>query len=407
MNKDLVNILKIGITNSIQSFIPVVIWALLAVVFNDSRFSNGFIITYPYQFIAAILFHIIFKAQLKREVKYKLDNHDNAYSGIKILFCIYMVVYVLSVAFKDNILSALNIDTSNGDIFTFGIFQMFCDWVLFAIAMTEQYDNKNIKAFNTIIFWYISKIICILVLGANKVKSNNVFIFVCTYMLLILVFFITTKCKQKRVIFSLVDGVKYALYDIPSDIGLFAVYILGISFMADNSIAVLSAYNLMAMCTDTQWDILDSAIDTVGTLRVKTGEFLKSRKSLFINSVLYSIVLFISSMILIGVCYLIPSFHNSINFKMVFIMFVIECWGLPLYGIRYMMQSWLVIEHPNGYSFIITIITYVARFTTMLLISSDYRVCLGIVSSCIIGNFCHMFIYFRYIKKDNKIYLNK
>lgn len=401
MSDDLKSLLKVGFTNSIQSFVPVLVWTLLGMMFHDGEYANGFIITYPYQFVSSLLYHIIFKAQLKSEVKDKVDSHDSAYTGIKLLFCIYSIVFGISIIFRYSIFNILSIDSVNESIFVFGLAQMFMDWILYAVVTTEQYDNKNFDAFILVLFWYVSKLVLIIVLGAGNANVNNALMFINAYMLVLIVVITTKYCKQQKFEFSILDGIKYSLYDIPSDFGMIIIYVFGISTMSSNSTIVLSAYNMMSMCTDTQWDILGSAIDTIGTLKVKTDEFIQKRKRLFISAIEYSVLLFGTSLLLIAFCSIIPTYRDSVNFGMVWIMFLLECSGFPLYGLRYMMSSWVAVEHPNGYSFIITAITYVVRFITMAMIKSDYRVCLGVVSSCIIGNLCHIFIYRCYMSKTS------
>lgn len=397
---DVKSLLKIGITNSVQSITPILVWILLGMLFKDSSYSNGFIITYPYQFLSSLLFNIVFKAQLKSEVKNKRDNHNGAYTGLKILYLIFSVIFALSTIFVKDIFGVLHIGLENKNIFLFGISQMFMDWIIYGITTAMQYDNKNMNAFSLVVFWYVSKVFCIIVLGANTNKPVNTLIFTSLYMFIIMVFLIVKLCKQETVIFSLIDGIKYSLYDIPSDIGMVVVYVFSIGSMSITSTVVLSAYNLMSMCTDNQWDILLSATDTVGTLKVKTGEFRESSKRLFCSAAIYSAILFLICIISIGVCYLIPTYRNSIDFGMVRVMFLLECFGFPLYGVRYMMSSWVAIEHPNGYTFLVSTITYTIRFITVYLVKSIYNVSIGVVVACLISNTFHIFIYYMYSKHD-------
>lgn len=402
MNEDLKRLYKVGITDSIQSFVPVLLWTLLGIMFRDSKYSSGYIITYPYQYLSSLLFHIIFKAQLKSEVKRKEDNHDNAYTGIKLLFYAYVILFMISVLFRYEILGLLNIDKSNDIIFIFGIAQMFMDWVLYAIIIVEQYDNRNITAFRLVIFWFVSKIVLIIILGANHANTYSALMFTNVYMLIVLYVIICKWCKQKKFVFSIINGLKFSLYNIPSDLGMIIIYTFGISAMSASSEVVLSAYNMMAMCTDTQWDILISANDTIGTIKVKTSEFIKSTKRLYCNSIIYSLTLLLSSTVMLTICHMIPMYRNSINFNMVWLMFIIECIGFPIYSMRYTMSAWVAIEHPNGYTFIITMFTYVVRFMTVFLVKNDYRVSIGVVASAIVGNLCHISLYFYYRNKTSK-----
>ncbi len=68
-----------------------------------------------------------------------------------------------------------------------------------------------------------------------------------------------------------------------------------------------------------------------------------------------------------------------------------------------MASSWVAIEHPNGYSFIITMLTYAVRFTTVYLVKSTYNVSIGVIVSCLVGNICHLSLYYMYTRKDKYI----
>ena len=402
MRKSLSDMLKIGIVNSIQSFVPVLVWVIMGVVFNDSRYATGYIIVYPYQFVSSLLYHLLFKSQLKREVKYKAEDHDNANTGLLILYTCYSIVFIVSVLFAKQILLLMNLDPINTDIFNFGLIQMILDWIFYGIVTTKQYDDNNEEALKMTLTWYISKLVLI-VLCSRIADHNRALALVSVLMCVLLVIYLLKQCSVKHYIFSFKDGIKYSLYDIPSDVAMIFIYVFGISIMAEKSIVVLAAYNIMSMCTDTQWDIIHSAVDTVGTLKVKSGEFIQNTKKLFMASIAYAEIMFVSSLFLIGLCYCIPTYHESINFNMVLIMFIIECAGFPMYTVKYMMNSWTALEHPNVSAIIVTAITYISRFLVTCFVTSIYSVSFGTLTSCILGNTAHILIYLYFRRKDEKV----
>lgn len=44
-------LLKYSITDGLQSFMPILLWALLPLFYKDSIWVEGLIVTYPYQFV--------------------------------------------------------------------------------------------------------------------------------------------------------------------------------------------------------------------------------------------------------------------------------------------------------------------------------------------------------------------
>ncbi len=329
MSNDLKSLIRLGAINSIQSLSPILVWTLLGLSLGDVRYSDGFIMTYIYQFIGELIYAVVFKGQLKSETKNNRNNHEASHTGIRLLLIIYTVVFVIQYLFRREILSVMSIKYENEGLFLFGTAQVFMDWILYAIATLYQYDLKNIKSLRIILIWYVSKFACIITLS-RLFCPDLVMILISIIMYVLLCVLIIRECFKTRVSFSIVDGIKYSLYEIPQSIGMTIIYAFGISSMAYRSAAVLSAYNMMSMCTDIEWDIMHSSIDTIGTLKVKGKEFVNNKKSLFRDSAIYAIILILVSALTISVFEHIPSYKYSVDFNIVWTMFLLECLGFPV-----------------------------------------------------------------------------
>lgn len=90
-------LLKYFVTDSIQSFIPVLMWALLPLIFRNTIWAEGYITTYPYQFLYELLYHLIFKSQLKHEKCKHEENNNYALTGIILLSIASILIYVASI----------------------------------------------------------------------------------------------------------------------------------------------------------------------------------------------------------------------------------------------------------------------------------------------------------------------
>ena len=78
--------------------------------------------------------------------------------------------------------------------------------------------------------------------------------------------------KIKHFRLNVFKGIKYQISSMPSNIGMLIIYLFGLTDI-NGTIGFLASYNIMAMCTDTQWDILYSAIDTKTSLEVCNGNY--------------------------------------------------------------------------------------------------------------------------------------
>lgn len=67
-------LLKYSITDGLQSFMPILLWALLPLFYKDSIWVEGLIVTYPYQFVGMVLYNVLFLSQIKYEEAEHLNN---------------------------------------------------------------------------------------------------------------------------------------------------------------------------------------------------------------------------------------------------------------------------------------------------------------------------------------------
>lgn len=398
-------LLKVGFTDAIQSFCPILLWIEMAVLFNNSIYSEGFMITYPLQFVSMLLYVVIVKGQLKREVRDKDTRHDRACSGLIVLFIVYLVLFAGSYIYKSDILHFFGFELNYSEIFLFGTGHMFLDWILYGVVNIKQYSSDNASAFKIACSWYVGKLVVCFV--AWFVFRNFFSVFLVSLISYTIIAFLLTLniciCSKMKFKFSIVDGFKFSTFSIPQSLCMFIIYVYGVNFMQTQTTVMLAAYNMMSMCTDVQWDILSSAPDTIGSLECGKGTFLENRKKLFINSVLYSLLLFMSSLVLLVILSFVPVYRESVDFHAAFICFILECFMFPIYAIKYMMYSYLQIMHPSMIGFGIIIISHIFRFSTMIISNSDYKVALGVVSSALVGNTLSILYYLYCRHNENKV----
>lgn len=383
---------KLGFTNGIQSLFPVILWAVLPLLFNDTIYAEGYIVSYPYQYIGMIMYESLVKSQLKYEKKNHISGNRYAVTGLTILYLFSIVVFGGSVALWDSISSVLNLEDEYFRLFCFSVWNLQIDWVLMGVCTLYQYRDNNKSAFLLAMVWHSSKIILLTALG--YFIGSYIAMFVVGVLFGIILLILIIRFGVGKYVFN-ISSIKYGVDGLSSSFGMFVTYVFGIRNMA--SAGVLAAYNIMSMCTDTQWDILDSAIDTDTTLSIVDNGY---NKKLFINHLIFSIVLFLSGVATIFIINCFPIYRDSIDFNYVWIVFLLECSWFPVYSVSYTMSSWIVLMHPNMGLAYINIIKYVVRASVTIYCISDYGVTIAMICAAVIGNLSKIVMYFYYKRKD-------
>lgn len=181
---------------------------------------------------------------------------------------------------------------------------------------------------------------------------------------------------------------------------MLVIYLFGLTDI-NGTVYFLASYNIMVMCTDTQWDILYSAIDTKTSLEICNGNYKKKNKQMLKQAIAYSILLIISSIIMIIIMRLTKSF----NIKTTFILFIIQCIIFPLYAIRYTYESWLRLEYSGIWITIITTAVYVVRITLLFSLQTNYALSISVFIAAVL-DVISMIILYNTVRKKYKI-LNK
>lgn len=397
---------KIGLTDSICSFMPIFMWFLLGILY-DSRYSNIFTLTYAFQFIHSFLCSSIVGGSIKYEKKNKIKGHNSVYSGIFIGFWLFLII-VIGISL--NIKSILNYYTLDFSVYKFvyiyGIINLVFDFLSVSLKMVLQYDGYTISAFKVVTLYYSLKVLYIFPL---RLIVSDINLFMLIHILLISVTIVILYIRylkndvKFKFDFRLYESLKYSLSSIPSSLGMLIVYSLGIGKVTTQSDVYLASYNAVAMSTDVQWDILSSGIDTNTSIEVCEDNYESSKRKLFTNSVLYSLVLLVTSVMMMLIMYFTV---KDLNLGQMFIIFMLECIWFPLYAIKYVMVSWLSLESPCKEIFIFSTLNYILRTSISLVLSSKYALSIGVSCSAIFGNTIFIILYLVKRRKDRNYIQN-
>lgn len=291
-------IIKIGFTNVMPSIVPILIWTVLSVLYKNNEMSKGFSITYPYQFLFMFLYAISVQGQIKSEAK----NHelgDKANSGILVFYMASTVVIMLTFIFRKQVLSYYKFDHRDyTEILMYGVIMLVCDYSVYCLTLIKQYREQHKKAFITNVKWYGSRVLVVLIVRCFTSNYKTALIAVICTQIGILAMFVCRNIRFKKFGISIIEGLKYSMSYLPADVLMCFTYVFGYRNVTNIGGEYFTAYNIEALCTDTQWDILDSGIDTAVTTEVcDNGN--KNNKHLRLCCVLYSLILFGTSAIML------------------------------------------------------------------------------------------------------------
>ena len=373
-------LLKIGLGMSLGSITPILIWILLGLM-HGKEMTNGMAYTYPYQFVFMLLASMLCKAQCKYATKEKCDIANYGRTGALMFLSISLIIAIVSL---------INIDVVGGyfgaasDIgkyaFAYGLLSMCIDWTAYYFADVYYYEEQDDKANKMMIEWYGTKVIYVLMTVIPYFNYERAVVFIV----------VTSTCQLLKIIvynrpdklmFNLKASVKYSLEDLAYNPFMALIYIFGIHDMNIQSAAILSAYNMVINCTDTQWDIV-GAVDTDVTNEYCNGTYDKNICKIYKNVIGYSSILLISSILMLAVCHFL---YPEVDMKYAIIQFVIEMVIFVPNAVSNVWTAWYAVAYPTPWIFIITLIKYVIRFSVQFIIASVYAVPLGVLIACSAG----------------------
>lgn len=288
-------LLKYSVTDGLQSLMPILLWVLLPLFYKDSLWADGFIVTYPYQFVGMIFYDILFLSQVKYEEAEHMNIRHHSRTGIFVYGVFWILSYGISVLNWGFIRNVFGLTETYRDIFQFGLASLGTSYMLLAVITLWQYEGKNRQGMILCFFWWILEICACAVISV----FNTNLMYVMLLMFLVLIFILTYELNGMCFRFHLF-GVKYTVTNLSEQIGMAVVYIFGLNKMGTSDICFLSAYNMMSMCTDVEWDVINSATDKYVTIEAASGKW--NEKKMLSQGFIFGTVLSFVSICSVSVC---------------------------------------------------------------------------------------------------------
>lgn len=263
-------LLRISFNSAIFSLIPVLSWFMLGLLV-DKNLINVFTLTYPLQFIWALMKSIFATgANLNKEK----DKNDNAVlSGMTIGMIVGFIVFGIFAINVRKYIEFMNMDYEVYKEFAlYSICQLYIHLV-FSFVLEKLYFEDKEKLANKYCMQLNLLNFIILILSAIILKNKLQIVFVTLIAILIYTAYVTIK-QYKRFKFeiSIINCLKYESVEICNNILFFLIFLFGLSNALQFGEKYILALNFVALITDTQWDSFES-IKTVAKIDISKEKF--------------------------------------------------------------------------------------------------------------------------------------
>ena len=263
-------LLRIAFNSAIFSFIPIFSWFCLGLLV-DKNLANVFALTYPLQFIWALLKSIFGTgANISKEK----DKDENAVlSGMTVGTIVGFIVFGLFAINIKSYIKFMNLDYGIYKEFAlYSIIQLYIQLIFSFVLEKLYFEGKEKKANKYCIQLNLLNFI-VLILSAMLIKDKVSIIIITLASILIYTLAVTIKQYRKfKLEIHIVKYIKYESVEIANNILFFLIFFFGLSNALEFGEKYTIALNFVALITDTQWDSFE-AISTVAKIDISKGKF--------------------------------------------------------------------------------------------------------------------------------------
>ena len=329
-------LLRVSLDAAIFSFIPIISWFLLGILV-DENLINVFSLTYPIQFIYALMKSIFgVGANISKE---KDKDKNVVMSGIVLGIIIGFIVFGFIAINIDSYINFMNMDPNI--YHTFGLYSVIQLYIqlIFALILEKLYYEEKNKLANiyTIILNLLNFVVLIV---SSLIFENQTYIIITTLLsiLICVVIMLIREFDKFKFNINIIKCIKYDSVDIVNNIFFFIIFLFGLSNAIQYGQEYMMALNFVALITDTQWDAFD-AISTVAKIDISKGKFnyLEHRK----NGYTLLVVMLLSVFLM----FIIMCNFYTLDIKLTFIYLAFEIVNFMIYPIYRLKTCFLQLEY--------------------------------------------------------------
>lgn len=328
-------LLRISFNSAIFSLIPILSWFMLGLLV-DKNLVNVFTLTYPLQFIWALMKSIFATgANISKEK----DKNDNAVlSGMTIGMIVGFIVFGIFAINVRKYIEFMNMDYEVYKEFAlYSIFQLYIQ-LIFSFVLEKLYFEDKEKLANKYCMQLNLLNFVVLILSAIILKSKMQIVVVTLITILIYTAYVTIK-QYKRFKFeiSIINCLKYESVEICNNILFFLILLFGLSNALQFGEKYILALNFVALITDTQWDSFE-AIKTVAKIDISKEKFNYKNHKMNAYKLLGILLTTVFIMLIVSLRY------YNLDFKITTIYLSFELINFIIYPIYSIKTSYLQLE---------------------------------------------------------------
>lgn len=263
-------LLRISFNSAVFSFIPILSWFALGLIV-DKNLTNVFTLTYPIQFIWAMMKSIFGTgANISKE---KDKNENAVLSGMALGTIIGFVVFGIIVLNIESYIEFMNMDVGIYKEFTiYSTIQLYIQLIFSFVLEKLYFENKNKLANKYCITLNILNFIVLVI--SSLIFKDKISIVITTLLSIFIYVIIVTLKQYKKFKFrcNVMNFIKYDSVEIFNNFAFFLIFLFGLSNALEYGAKYAIALNFIALITDTQWDAFD-AISTVAKIDISQNKF--------------------------------------------------------------------------------------------------------------------------------------
>lgn len=321
-------LLRIASNLAIFSFIPILSWFCLGLLV-DKNLVNVFTLTYPLQFIFALLKSIFATgANISKEK----DKDKNAVlSGMTAGTVVGLVIFGLFAINAKKYVEFMNMDFEIYKEFAvYSILQLYIQLVFSFVLEKLYFDGEEKKANKYCIQLNLLNFIVLII---TAIFTKNKMIIAGITLMAIFVYVLVVAIKQyKKFKFELhiIKYIKYESVEIANNILFFLIFLFGLSNAMEFGEKYTVALNFVALITDTQWDSFE-AISTVAKIDISKNEFnYKEHRN---NAYKLDVILMVTTFIMLLISY--RFYELDLGITLIYLSFELINFSIyPVYKIK-------------------------------------------------------------------------
>lgn len=263
-------LLRITFNSAFFSFIPILSWFALGIIV-DKNLANVFTLTYPLQFIYAMLKSMFGTgANISKE---KDKNENAVLSGMTLGIVVGFLVFGFIVLNIEKYIQFMNMDIHIYKEFAiYSVIQLYIQ-LIFSFVLEKLYFEDNEKLANKYCIT-LNILNFVVLIGSALLFKNKMDIVITTlFVIFIYVMIVTIKSYRKfKFECNIINFIKYDSVEIFNNFAFFLIFLFGLSNALEYGEKYTIALNFIALITDTQWDSFD-AITTVAKIDISQNKF--------------------------------------------------------------------------------------------------------------------------------------